>query len=182
MGTRKIHLHSMMVHAVAALVPLAAVAYIFLKLNVEFFRFDDYTWRFIIVFSLIMAFLISLLSILTGVFERGHIYANWHATHKYKLILSLLLAALLIIEFVLMGTRGFSNPIFSLLGILIILGNNVITFFLCFFGLKITLGRQSIARASYIPDLFKKEPIDILVTAGENRKEEPKFVDILVER
>ena len=150
--------------------------------NIEFFRFDDYTWRFLTVFSLIMAFLISLPSILTGVFDRGRLYANWHATHKYKLVLALLLVAILIIEFVLMGVSGFSNAIVSPLGALIILGNNIITFLLCFYGLKITLGRQSLARVSYEPDLFKKEPIDILVAAGEHRKDQPKFYDLLEER
>ncbi|GAB4434562.1 MAG: hypothetical protein OHK0040_05560 [bacterium] len=63
-------------------------------------------------------------------------------------------------------------------GLLIYVANIVVIFFLSFYGLKITLGRQSLAKTSYIPDFFNKEkPVDILKEAGEYIKEKPKRVD-----
>ncbi len=182
MNGQKIHLHSMMVHSIAALAPLAAVAYIFLKLQVTFLSIDGKTWAFLVVFSTILIFAITLPSVLSGVFERNHIYAKWHSTHKIKLGLSALLTAIVIGELILLSAGELNGALFSLLGVLVIFGNNIVTFLLCKYGLKITLGRQSVGRTSYEPDLFKKEPVDILVMAGELKKEEPKYMDLLKER
>jgi hypothetical protein len=44
-------------------------------------------------------------AVLTGVFERGHMYVNWHATHRAKLALSLALIALVAAELALLA-RG----------------------------------------------------------------------------
>ncbi|MBU2511724.1 hypothetical protein KJ966_10310 [bacterium] len=182
MGKQKLHLHSMMVHAIAALAPIAAIAYIILKLEITVLSFDQNTWSFLIIFSIALMLLISIPSIASGLFERGHIYAKWHSTHKAKLLLSVLLGTVLAIELTLLHQSGFEGSLFSPLGILIIFGNTIITFLLCAYGLKITLGRQSLGRLSYEPDLFKKEPFDILVLAGKNRKEEAKFYDLTQER
>ena len=182
MSKQKIHLHSMMVHSIAALAPLAAVAYIFLKLQVSFLSIDGKSWAFLVVLSTILIFLITLPSILSGIFERNHAYAKWHSTHKIKLWLSAAFVGILIVELLLLSGGGINGPLFSPLGILIIFGNNIVTFYLCKYGLKITLGRQSIGRALHEPDLFKKEPVDILVMAGELKKEEPKYLDLLKER
>lgn len=182
MSNQKLHLHSMMVHSIAAFSPLAAVAYILFRQQVTIFSFDQNTWSFLTVFSLIMIFLITFPSILSGVFERGHVYTKWHSTHKAKMGLSVLLLIIMIIELILLSRNGLQNNLFSALGILIIFGNNIISFLLCVYGLKITLGRQSLGKASYQPDLLKKEPVDILVTAGVLKKEEPKYLDLLKER
>ena len=182
MSEQKIHLHSMMVHPIAALSPLAAVAYIFLKQQVSFLSIDGKSWAFLVGLSTILMFLITLPSVLSGVFERNHVYVKWHSTHKIKLGLSVLFIGILVVELILLSGGGLNGALFSLLGILIIFGNNIVTFLLCKYGLKITLGRQSIGRTSYEPDLFKKEPVDILVMAGKLKKEEPKYMDLLKER
>ncbi len=182
MSKQKIHLHSMIVHSIAALAPLAAVAYIFLKQQVTFLSIDGRSWAFLVVLSIVLLFLITLPAVLSGVFERNHVYAKWHSTHKIKLGLSALFTGILVVELYLLSVGGFGGALFSLLGILIIFGNNIVSFLLCKYGLKITMGRQSLHRTSYEPDLFKKEPVDILVMAGQLKKEEPKYMDLLKER
>ncbi|NQU64028.1 MAG: hypothetical protein HQ517_07060 [SAR324 cluster bacterium] len=182
MNRQKIHLHSMMVHSIAALAPLAALAYIFLKQRVSLFSIDQRSWAFLVVLSLILIFLITLPSVISGVFERNHIYAKWHSTHKIKLVLSGLLTCLLFVELLLLQAGELNGPLFSTLGILVIFANNIVIFLLCKYGLKITLGRQSLTKTSYEPDLFKKEPVDILVMAGKLKKEQPKYMDLLTER
>jgi hypothetical protein len=67
------------------------------------------------------------------------------------------------------------------LGILIIVINNIANFFLGAYGLKISLGRQGFGKTSYEPDLFKKEPFDILTKVGEYSKDKPKYIDIYEE-
>ena len=182
MSKQKLHLHSMLVHFVVALAPLAAIAFIFLKQQVSFLSFDEKTWSFLTVFSIVIIFLTTIPSILSGIFERGHVYAKWHTTHKVKMVYSSLLLAILGIELILMMQNGVQDELFSLLGILLIFGNNVIAFILGALGLKISMGRQSLAKTSYIPDLFKKDHTDILVTAGKLRKEAPKYIDLTQER
>jgi len=180
--SNKLHLHSMMVHSVAALSPLAAVAFILFKQQVTISSINQDTWSFLTIFSLIMMFLITFPSILSGIFERSHVYAKWHSTHKIKMGLSVLLLIVMIIELAVLSESGLQSGLFSALGILIIFGNNIISFLLCANGLKITLGRQSLEKTSYEADLFKNDPIDILVAAGELKKEEPKYLDPLKER
>ncbi|MFH2129616.1 MAG: hypothetical protein ABIK68_04520 [bacterium] len=182
MNRQKIHLHSMMVHSIAALAPLAAIAYLFLKQEVSFLSFDGPTWRFLVVFSVILMFLTALPACLSGVFERGHVYVKWHPTHKIKLTLSVLFIMILVVELIMLNAGGLQEPVLSLTGLLIVVGNNIVSFLLCKYGLRITMGRQSLEKTSYEPDLFRKDPIDILVTAGELKKEEPKYMDLLTER
>lgn len=182
MGKKKLHLHSMMVHSVIGLAFVAAVTFIFLKLGITFLGFEGKTWRFLTIFSVIVIFLISFPSIFSGIFERGHVYAKWHSTHKIKLILSLLLLLVLVIEIIMFLQSGLQGNLFSLLGILIIFANTVLSMLLGAYGLKISLGRQTFEKTSYTPDLQLDEPIDILVSAGKNRKEEAKYLDLLVER
>ncbi len=182
MGKHKLHLHSMIVHVVAALAPLAATAYIFYIFQVEFLSFAQHTWSFLVYFSLVVILFISIPTILSGVFERNHVYAKWHSTHKIKLLLSILLVLAVIIELSIFFKSGMGDNLFSFIGIMTILANNLIMFFLGVYGLKISLGRQSFGKTSYTPDLFKKEPIDILINAGEQRKKEAKYLDLLTER
>jgi uncharacterized membrane protein len=182
MGKQKFHFHSMIIHAVIALIPLAAVAYLLFRLELRVLSFDQATWRFITCGAIIVTFLISFPAMLSGVFERGHGYAKWHSTHKVKLILSFLLTACLAGELYIFYRDGLEGERSLILGILILLGNTIITILLNAYGLKITLGRQSLAKTSYHPDLSGKEPVDILVAAGIHRKEGAKFLDLLTER
>ena len=182
MSNQKIHLHSMLVHSIAAFAPLGALAFIFMKQQVRFLSFDEKTWLFLTVLSVILSFLVALPSVLSGVFERGHIYVRWAPSHQAKLVLSLLFLAMLVIELVTIATGGLDQGMFSLTGILLIFGNNIVVFLLCKYGLKISLGRQSLEKTSYVPDLFKPEPIDILTINGELKKEAPKYLDLLTER
>lgn len=182
MGKHKLHLHSMMVHVIAALAPLAAIAYILFKLKAEVFSISPNTFGFLVYFSIITIFLTSIPSTLSGIFERNHVYAKWHSTHKVKLILSLILMLCLIGQISFLYRSGLGDPMVSFFGFLIIFGNNVIVFALGVYGFKISLGRQSIGKASYTPDLFKEEPVDILENAGILRKQEAKYLDLLTER
>ncbi len=172
----------MMVHVVAALAPLAAVAFIFFILRIEFLSFDQLIWKFLVWFSLVVILLTGIPSVFTGIFERNHVYTKWHSTHKIKLVLSILLVIAISFELYVMIRFGLGTSLFSLSGLLIILVNNLLVFFLGAYGLKISLGRQSFGKESYQPDLFRKEPIDILVNAGEQRKKEAKYLDLLTER
>ena len=47
-----------------------------------------------------------------------------------------------------------------------VLGNPLVCFGLSFYGLRITLGRQSLARTSYTPDMHREPPVDILESAA----------------
>lgn len=182
MGKQKLHLHSMMVHSIVAFSPISAIAYILFQLKIDIFFFDTSTWNFLTVFAISVMLLVLVPSAVTGVFERNRVYANWHSTHKIKAGLSFVLALFLILELTIIKSHGLGDPLVSLIGLLVIIGNNLVVFSLSAYGLKITLGRQSIARTSYQPDLFKKEPLDILVLAGENKKEEAKYYDIFKEK
>ena len=175
---KKLHLHSMIVHAVAALAPLAAFAFIMQRTSTSLGMMNEHVWSFIVVFSLIMMLLVTFPSALTGVFERDHRYAQWHFTHKMKLTLSWLLIIVLTSEIVGIMTPGINKSLWSWFGIFVIFINNIIVGLLSFLGLKITLGRQSIGSTSYKPDMMKKPAVDILETAAAYRKEEPKVIDI----
>ena len=172
----------MMVHSVIALAPITAISYIFYKLQVTFYTFDQPTWRFLTIISFAVMFLITLPAVLSGIFERGHMYAKWHSTHKIKLVLSDLLIVAFLIELGLLIQYGLGGMLFSLLGVLMIFGNNILAFLLGGYGLKISLGRQSFEKLSYTPDLSQKDPVDILAIAGERKYEEAKYLDLLTER
>jgi len=182
MSSAKLHLHSMLVHPIIALSPMAAAAFILLKQEISVFSFDQHTWSFLVVLSLTLSLVIALPSLLSGVFERGHIYVRWHPSHQAKLLLSLLLIAMLVTELLLVVSGGLSGEIFSLFGILLVFGNNIVILLLSRYGLKISMGRQSLASTSYVPDLLKAEPVDILEAAAFMKHEEPKYLDLLVER
>lgn len=182
MNTAKLHLHSMMVHSIAALSPVAAVSFVLLKLDISFLSFDEKTWSFLVALSIVLSLLISLPSLASGVFERGHRYVKWHPSHQAKLLLSLLLIAMLVLEVGLISSGALAGETFSLIGILLIFGNNIAVFLLSKYGLKISMGRQSLGKTSYEPDMLKAEPVDILETAAVLKNEEPKYLDLLVER
>ena len=184
MFRKKLHLHSMMVHVIAALTPLVAVAFILLKTDLSILSINSQTLEMFIYISIPIMFLVSILSIMTGVFERGHMYVKWHLTHIIKLYSSIVLFVALAVElwlFISTSDAIASAPIMGILGFLLIVVNNTANTFLCAYGLKISLGRQSIGKASYEPDLFKKEPFDILIRVGEYSKQKPKYIDLYEE-
>ncbi len=185
MFRKKLHLHSMIVHVIAALAPLAAVAFILLKTDTPVLSFTNDTWAVFVNLSIPIMFIVSLPSIMTGIFERGHIYAKWHSAHKIKLFSSVVLVLALIGEMWLLlpvngGLEG--AQLMGPLGILIIIVNNIANVFLGVYGLKISLGRQGLSSTSYEPDLFKKEPFDILTRVGQYTKEKPKYIDLYEEK
>jgi hypothetical protein len=172
----------MMVHSLLALAPLAALAFILVNLRIEFFSFQIKTWDLIVKFSVVVIFLLSIPSLVSGIAERNKMYAKWHFTHKVKTILSVLLVLATFLELIGLILSEISGGLLTWLGLGIICINNVLCFLLSYFGLKITLGRQSLKKPSYVPDLFQEGSQDILEKAGQYAKEEPKFVDILQER
>lgn len=182
MGSKKLHLHSIMIHSLLALAPLAALAYILLTTGINILSFGTQTWDLIVKFSIFMLLILSFPSMLSGIFERNRMYAQWHFSHKAKTIISLLLILATLMEFIGLLKQGNTTELSYFLGISIIFINNLLCFFLNYFGLKITLGRQSLKKPSYTPDLYKKDQVDILEKASQYAKEEPKFVDILQER
>lgn len=167
----------MIVHTVVALAPIAAVAYILHALQVRIAGFDSDTWWFLARFSLIVLLLLLIPAILSGVFERGHMYVKWHPSHKIKLMLSIALFCAVGIETLLIMRSGAQTSLVSITGLLILIGSNLLVFLLSSYGLKITLGSHSLEKTSYQPDLFKEEPVDILVIAGQHAKEEAKILD-----
>ena len=104
-------------------------------------------------------------------------YAQWHRSHKKKLVLSLTLVTLLIVELIALLGYGSRIPTISWLGFLIVVANNVVVFWLGALGLKITLGRQSIGTTSYVPDMFRSPPIDIIETNAAQLADRPRTID-----
>ncbi len=182
MGKQKLHLHSMMVHIIAALAPIAALSLVLFLLEIRIGSFKTETWRFLTDLSVVIMLIIAIPSVLSGVFERGHIYVKWHTSHKQKLVISFALLLALAIEFAMLLQKGHfvSDP--TVFALFVIAINNILVFLLCYYGMRITLGRQSIAKTSYIPDMKMDPPYDILTLAGENRHEEAKYYDLFKEK
>ena len=61
-------------------------------------------------------------------------------------------------------------------------GNTAVVFALSAYGLRITLGRQSLAETSYQPDMDFDPPIDILDCVAEFAEDPPKLIDVREER
>jgi hypothetical protein len=178
MHVRKLHLHSMLVHAVMAAVPLAAVAFVLESLDITVGGFGPDVWRLLVRAGLVVTLVVALPSTLSGVLERGHMYVTWHRTHQVKLVLSLALVVLVAAEFAaLLGSSG-AGP-WS--GAAIVVGNPILAALLSAFGLKMTLGRQSLARTSYRADLFADPPVDVLAINAGAVAEPPDLIDILQE-
>lgn len=179
MTKSKLHFHSMIVHAVVAFSPVAAISYIFSIYKISFLGFNYEVWQFILFLSLIIVFLTSIPATISGISELRPLYVKWHRGHKLKLILSILLIIftgyelfILFKEWWLSTSEIYEKGLFSLSGLMIIVLNNLLVFLLSYYGLHISLGRQSFQRTSYVPDFFNKEkPIDILKTVKEEIQE-----------
>ncbi|MBI4917283.1 MAG: hypothetical protein HY825_15705 [Acidobacteria bacterium] len=177
MHSRKLHLHSMLVHSVLALVPLAAVAFALEAAAVGLGGFGPEVWRFLAVASLAISLAAALPATLSGILERGHAYVTWSATHKAKLALSLVLLALVAGELAMLAGALPDAP----LRVMVVAVNPVVAFLLSALGLKMSLGRQSLARTSYRPDLFREPPVDVLAVNAVHLGEPPDVIDILRE-
>jgi hypothetical protein len=175
---RPLHLHSMLVHAVIALAPLAAVAMILETASVTLAGIGPAVWAFLFRGSLVGMLLIALPSIVTGITERNHMYVNWPPSHRFKLVFSIVLVLLVAYELVaVLGSDGPLRP-GPALGLAVIVGNCAVVFALSAYGLQITLGRQSLARTSYKPDMDFDPPVNILDSVSELADVPAKLIDV----
>ena len=178
MDHRPLHLHSMMVHAVVALAPLAALCFVLEAGGMAIFSVRPGVWGFLLRGSLIGMLVLAVPSILTGVVERNHMYVNWPPSHRAKLALSLLLVVMVSIELTTLGSIDGAPGVASWLGLAIVIGNCAVVFGLSFFGLQITLGRQGVGATSYKPDMDWDPPLDILACVADFAGDPPKLIDV----
>ena len=182
MEHRPVHLHSMLVHAVVALAPLAAVAMVLEASSATVAGVGPDVWAFLLRGSLIGILLIAIPSIVTGINERNHMYVNWPPSHRIKLVLSIVLVVL--VGYELIAVLGSDGPlqIWTWLALAVIVGNCAVVLALSAYGLRITLGRQSFARTSYQPDMDFDPPMDILECVAEFADDPPKLINVQEER
>lgn len=177
-----VHLHSIVVHAVVALALLGALALVLEASSVTVAGVGPEVWAFLLRGSLVGVLLIAVPSIVTGISERNHMYVNWPPSHRVKLALSIVLVAIVGLELVaLFGADG-PLRIGSWLAAAVIVGNSTVVLALSAYGLRITLGRQSLARTSYRPDMDFDPPIDILDCVAEFAEDPAKLIDVRGER
>ena len=160
MDHHPVHLHSMLVHAVIALAPLAGA------------------WRLLLWFSLVGMLVVALPATVTGITERNHMYANWPPSHRAKLALSIVLVLMTAGELTALAASPRSVQVVSVLGFATVVGNCAVALALSYFGLRITLGRQGFGSTSYIPDMDREPPLDILEVVAEQAHEPAKLIDV----
>ena len=177
----KLHLHSMVVHAVIALAVLAALGFVAVVREWGFGPVAMPTWAFLWRASLVLLLLAALPATLSGITERAHMYVNWHASHRAKLALSVTLLAMTAAELLAAATRHGPIAIVSWLGFGIVAGNPLVCLALSYYGLRISLGRQAIARLSYVPDMALAPPVDILAGAAAHVAERAKLTEVMEE-
>lgn len=174
MNYKNRHFHSIIVHVTIAFAVVAAFSHFCASNDISFLMMNTEEWQLLTRLSLVVLFLSSLPATISGIFETNKMYPKWHKTHKIKLLLSVLICVFTLFEIVAItnDNAGF------LLKFVLYFVNNLIVFLFSFYGLKITLGRQSISKTSYVPDFFNKEtPVDILNEVKKYVKEKPKRVD-----
>jgi hypothetical protein len=180
---RELHLHSMVVHAAIAFAVVAAAAFACDAAGTNVGGVAPGTWALLWRGSLVLVLLAALPATLSGITERNHMYVNWHGSHKAKLVLSLALIALTVWELIAAAGRGGRAPsVASALGLAVVVGNPLVCLALSFYGLRISLGRQAIARTSYVPDMMKTPPVDVLASAAAHVAERAKVIEVLEER
>lgn len=174
MSQSRIHLHSMLVHSVVALAVVAAVSFALLRAGAAFGRLGPELWQLLLVGSLVALLLLSVPAVVTGIADRDHAYANWHPSHRAKLALSLLLVAVVAFELVAMLLGSDRAPGWLGAGIT---ANVVLVVALAAYGLRITLGRQALARTSYVPDMKQDPPVDILEAVAAAAADSARLID-----
>ena len=161
-----------------AFAPLAAACYLLRATDATVLSIGPEVWNFLLWASLIGMLALALPTTVTGVSERGHLYANWLPSHRAKLVLSLLLVVLVLLELIgLSYSRGAPRLVWWL-ALAIVFGNCAVVFGLSYFGLRITLGRQAIAKTSYKPDMDWEPPMDILSCVADFSAAPPKLIDV----
>jgi len=179
---RELHLHSMVVHAVIALAAVAAAAFALDATGTIVGGVAPGTWALLWRGSLLLVLLAALPATLTGITERNHMYVNWHFSHRAKLVLSLALLALTAWELIAaLGSGGRAPSVSSALGLAVVVGNPVVCLTLSFYGLRISLGRQAIARTSYVPDMMQTPPVDVLASAAAHVAERARVIEVMEE-
>ena len=182
MDHRPLHMHSMLVHAVVAFAPVAAVSFVLAARQISIFGFTSETWVFMLWISLSAILVLALPSTITGISERNHMYANWPPSHRAKLILSILLIVMVGAELLALGTAKIEPRLVSWLGLAIVAGNCALVFGLSFFGLKISLGRQGFGPTSYKPDMDWDPPLDVVACVADYSGDAPKMIDVQKEK
>jgi hypothetical protein len=179
---RELHLHSMVVHAVIAFAAVAAAAFALDAAGSSMTGVAPGTWPLLWRGSLLLVLLGALPATLTGITERNHMYVNWHGSHRAKLVLSLLLVGLAASELVAaLALGGRAVSLSSALGLAVLAGNPVVCLALSFYGLRISLGRQAVARTSYVPDMMKDPPVDVLASAAAHVAERARVIEVMEE-
>jgi len=182
MDHRPLHMHSMLVHAVVACAPLAAASFVLMVGNIGIAGIGPETWSVLLWFSLGAIAMLALPSTLTGISERNHMYANWPPSHRAKLILSLMLIVMVVIEMISLWSATTEPRLMSWLGAAIVGGNCAVVFALSFFGLKISLGRQGFGSTSYKSDMDWDPPLDVLACVADYSGDAPKLIDVQKEK
>ncbi len=178
MDHQPVHLHSMLVHAVIAFAPLAALSYILDASGATVGGIEPAAWKALLWGSLVGMLVVALPATLTGISERNHMYANWPPSHRAKLVLSLVLVVMVAGELVALRSGAGDRGVISGLGLAVVVGNCVVALALSYFGLRITLGRQSLGSTSYVPEMDREPPVDILDVVAEHAQEPPKMIDV----
>lgn len=178
MHAPKLHLHSMLVHSVLAFVPLAAVAAALATGDAALGPFGPAVWRFLARASLVVVLAVGVLATVSGVLERRHLYVTWHRTHTLKLWLALALAALAALALRAIAAPGAAG---SASVPLLLAGLVAVGAALAVLGLKMTLGRMSLAATSYVPDLEQEPPVDVLAATAARLAEPPDLIDPMEE-
>jgi hypothetical protein len=178
----KIHLHSIVVHAVYAMVLMATGAFVVAACTSSpVLGLRPGLWDLLVKGSLILTLATLVPATISGVLERNHRYANWHRTHRFKLVYSLLLLVLVALEIVMLISSSDPYHLASALAAAVVIANPVIAMALGIWGFKITLGRQALGRTSYVADARKTPPVDILNETAEYLSKHAKRLDILDE-
>ncbi len=173
-----IHLHSMLVHAVVALAPLAAAAYLLEAGSVAVAGIGPEVWALLLRGSLVAMLVLAFPSALTGVSERNHMYVNWPMSHRVKLAASIALVVLVIAELGAIGAGQGAVKLASPIAVAVVIGNNLAVAVLAVYGLRITLGRCSLAGTSYTPDVDRDPAVDILETVAASAAEPAKLIEV----
>jgi len=173
-----VHLHSMLVHAVIAFAPVAAVSFVLDAAAVTGAGIEPGVWRLLLWGALVGMAVVALPATLTGISERNHLYANWSRSHRAKLVLSLLLLVMVGAEIAALSLGDGEHRVASWLGLAIVVGNNAVALALSYYGLRITLGRQSFSSTSYVCDMDLEPAMDILDVVAEHAAEPAKMIDV----
>jgi hypothetical protein len=171
----------MIVHAVIAMAAVAAVAFVGEATGASVGRIGPEAWSFLLRAALVGMLVTALPATVTGITERGHMYVNWHGSHRAKLALSLVLIAVVAAELAALAASHGPIKLSSWLALAVLAGNPLVCLGLSYYGLRITLGRQSLSRTSYTPDMACTPPVDILADTALDAAQQPAVIDVMKE-